>query len=73
MTRDPRVAVITHQLREELLRSLGRLRDLPEQPHVGVVDIGSTGGGAGGRVLPQHLWTTWLRRPLRPAARRYVS
>jgi GT2 family glycosyltransferase len=45
---DPRVAVvvITHQRREELLRTLGRLRELPEQPHVVVVDNGSTDGTA---------------------------
>jgi GT2 family glycosyltransferase len=45
---DPRVAVvvITHQRREELLGALGRLRALPEQPHVVVVDNGSTDGTA---------------------------
>ena len=43
---DPRVAVvvITHQRRAELLLALGRLRALPEQPHVVVVDNGSTDG-----------------------------
>jgi GT2 family glycosyltransferase len=40
------VVVITHQRREELLRALGRLRTLPEQPHVVVVDNGSTDGTA---------------------------
>jgi GT2 family glycosyltransferase len=46
--RDARVAVvvITHQRREELLRSLALLRELPEQPHVVVVDNGSTDGTA---------------------------
>jgi GT2 family glycosyltransferase len=45
---DPRVAVvvITHQRRDELLRSLALLRDLPERPHVVVVDNGSTDGTA---------------------------
>jgi GT2 family glycosyltransferase len=45
---DPRVAVvvITHQRRDELLLALSRLRSLPEQPHVVVVDNGSTDGTA---------------------------
>ncbi|HEY0507265.1 MAG TPA: glycosyltransferase [Blastococcus sp.] len=45
---DPRVAVvvITHQRRPELVLALGRLRALPEQPHVVVVDNGSTDGTA---------------------------
>ena len=45
---DPRVAVvvITHQRRDELLVALARLRELPEQPHVVVVDNGSTDGTA---------------------------
>jgi GT2 family glycosyltransferase len=45
---DPRVAVvvITHQRRDELMRALVRLLDLPEQPHVVVVDNGSTDGTA---------------------------
>jgi GT2 family glycosyltransferase len=45
---DPRVAVvvITHQRRDELLLALSRLRALPEQPHVVVVDNGSTDGTA---------------------------
>ncbi|HEX2074612.1 MAG TPA: glycosyltransferase [Geodermatophilus sp.] len=45
---DPRVGVvvITHQRRDELLVSLARLRALPEQPHVVVVDNGSTDGTA---------------------------
>jgi GT2 family glycosyltransferase len=48
VTPDPRIAVvvITHQRRDELLRSLGRLRALPERPHVVVVDNGSTDGTA---------------------------
>ena len=45
---DPRVAVvvITYQRRAELLRALARLMDLPERPHVVVVDNGSTDGTA---------------------------
>ncbi|MGY1814809.1 glycosyltransferase family 2 protein [Blastococcus sp. SYSU D00820] len=45
---DPRVAVvvITHQRREELLLALERMTALPEQPHVVVVDNGSTDGTA---------------------------
>jgi N-acetylglucosaminyl-diphospho-decaprenol L-rhamnosyltransferase len=43
---DPRVSVvvITHDRREELDLSLTRLEALPEQPHVVVVDNGSTDG-----------------------------
>jgi GT2 family glycosyltransferase len=45
---DPRVAVvvITHQRRAELLLAVARLLDLPERPHVVVVDNGSTDGTA---------------------------
>jgi GT2 family glycosyltransferase len=45
---DPRVAVvvITHQRRDELLLALTRLGQLPERPHVVVVDNGSTDGTA---------------------------
>jgi GT2 family glycosyltransferase len=45
---DTRVAVvvITHQRRDELLSALDRLLALPEQPHVVVVDNGSTDGSA---------------------------
>jgi GT2 family glycosyltransferase len=45
---DPRVSVvvITHQRRDEVLLALSRLVALPEQPHVVVVDNGSTDGTA---------------------------
>jgi GT2 family glycosyltransferase len=45
---DPRVSVvvITHQRRDEVLLALSRLVTLPEQPHVVVVDNGSTDGTA---------------------------
>jgi GT2 family glycosyltransferase len=45
---EPRVtvAVITHNRREELLHTLGRLADLPEQPAIIVVDNASTDGTA---------------------------
>jgi GT2 family glycosyltransferase len=38
------VVVITHQRRDELLLAVERLLDLPERPHVVVVDNGSTDG-----------------------------
>src|SRR5262249_31349999 len=43
---DPRVAVvvITHNRCEEVLRTLRHLTRLPEQPHVVLVDNGSTDG-----------------------------
>jgi GT2 family glycosyltransferase len=40
------VVVITHQRRGELLLAVARLLDLPERPHVVVVDNGSTDGTA---------------------------
>ncbi|MBO3739855.1 glycosyltransferase family 2 protein [Actinoplanes flavus] len=45
---DPRVSVvvITWQRRAEALACLSRLRDLPERPHVVLVDNGSTDGTA---------------------------
>ena len=41
------VVVITHDRRDELLRTLRRLEELPERPHVVVVDNASTDGTAG--------------------------
>jgi GT2 family glycosyltransferase len=45
---DPRVAVvmITHNRREEVLRTLGEIARLPERPRTVVVDNGSTDGTA---------------------------
>ncbi|CAL9619563.1 glycosyltransferase family 2 protein [Streptomyces sp. enrichment culture] len=40
------VVVITHNRRAELLRTLGRLRELPERPRVVVTDNGSRDGTA---------------------------
>ncbi|CCH89366.1 Glycosyl transferase family 2 [Modestobacter italicus] len=61
---DPRVAVvvITHQRREELLLALTRLRGLPEQPHVVVVDNGSTDGTADA-VRAEHPWVELIASP----------
>ncbi|MBB3674476.1 glycosyltransferase family 2 protein [Modestobacter versicolor] len=61
---DPRVAVvvITHQRRDELLLALSRLRQLPEQPHVVVVDNGSTDGTAAA-VREQHPWVELIASP----------
>jgi GT2 family glycosyltransferase len=61
---DPRVAVvvITHQRREELLLALSRLRELPEQPHVVVVDNGSTDGTADA-VRAEHPWVELIASP----------
>src|SRR5262245_23165544 len=45
---DPRVAavIITYNRRAEVLRSLGHLTRLPEQPKIILVDNGSTDGTA---------------------------
>jgi GT2 family glycosyltransferase len=61
---DPRVAVvvITHQRRDELLLALTRLRQLPEKPHVVVVDNGSTDGTADA-VRAQHPWVELIASP----------
>src|SRR3712207_8127545 len=61
---DPRVAVvvITHNRRDELLLALTRLRELPEQPHVVVVDNGSADGTAEA-VLGDHPWGGLIPSP----------
>lgn len=48
LNRDPRVAavILTHNRREEVLRSLKLLTRLPEQPQLVLVDNGSTDGTA---------------------------
>ncbi|MBQ0985632.1 glycosyltransferase [Streptomyces sp. F63] len=54
------VVVITRNRREELLRTLGRLAALPEEPPVVVVDNGSTDGTAEA-VARLHPWARLLR------------
>jgi GT2 family glycosyltransferase len=56
------VVVITHQRRNELLLALSRLRELPEQPHVVVVDNGSTDGTAEA-VRAEHPWAELIASP----------
>jgi len=59
---DPRVSVvvITHNRRGELLRTLGRLAELPERPPVFVVDNASTDGTCA-TVARVHPWVRLLR------------
>jgi GT2 family glycosyltransferase len=54
------VVVITHNRREELLRTLGRLAELPERPPVFVVDNASADGTAE-TVARVHPWVRLLR------------
>jgi GT2 family glycosyltransferase len=54
------VVVITHNRRDELLRTLAALRDLPEQPPVLVTDNASTDGTAEA-VARLHPWVRLLR------------
>ncbi|WP_225755011.1 glycosyltransferase family 2 protein [Actinotalea sp. Marseille-Q4924] len=49
------VVVITHDRRSEVLEALARLRDLPERPHVVVVDNGSSDGTADA-IRAAHPW-----------------
>jgi GT2 family glycosyltransferase len=56
------VVVITHQRRDELLLALTRLRQLPEQPHVVVVDNGSTDGTTDA-IRDQHPWVELIASP----------
>ena len=60
----PRVAVVvsTHERRTEALAALARLRDLPEQPHVVVVDNGS-GDGTADAVRREHPWAELVASP----------
>ncbi len=53
------VVVVTHDRVDELVDSLGRLRDLPERPHVVVVDNASTDGTAAA-VRAAHPWVQLL-------------
>ncbi|WP_344632253.1 glycosyltransferase family 2 protein [Streptomyces glaucosporus] len=59
---DPRVSVvvITHNRRAELLRTLGRLAELPERPPVFVVDNASSDGTCE-TVARVHPWVRLLR------------
>ena len=56
------VVVITHDRRDELDRTLRRLRALPEAPHVVVVDNGSTDGTADA-VRRDHPWAELIASP----------
>src|SRR5262249_47468556 len=55
---DTRVAivVITHNRREEVLRSLEQHIRLPEQPKITVVDNGSSDGRTARRISQPRLW-----------------
>ncbi|MYR59303.1 glycosyltransferase, partial [Streptomyces sp. SID625] len=60
---DPRttVVVITHNRRDELLRTLDRLAELPERPAVIVTDNGSTDGTSA--AVARHHPRVLLLRP----------
>ncbi|MEX5294692.1 glycosyltransferase [Kocuria sp. CPCC 205268] len=62
---DDRVAVvmITHNRRDEALLALSRLRELPERPHVVVVDNGSEDGTADA-IRAQHPWAELVASPV---------
>jgi GT2 family glycosyltransferase len=62
---DARVAVvmITHNRREEALLALARLRELPERPHVVVVDNGS-GDGTADAIRARHPWAELVASPV---------
>ncbi len=62
---DERVAVvmITHNRRDEALLALSRLRELPERPHVVVVDNGSEDGTADA-IRAQHPWAELVASPV---------
>ncbi|GAA4718034.1 Glycosyltransferase, GT2 family [Promicromonospora umidemergens] len=66
MTRQPDarigVVVITHNRRDEVLGALARLRELPEQPRVLVVDNASHDGTADA-IRSQHPWAELVASP----------
>ncbi len=64
MAIDPRVSVVvlTHNRAAELEQCLERLRQLPEQPHIIVVDNASTDGGAA-RLAPRFIGVDWVICP----------
>ncbi len=54
------VVVLTHNRARELERCLEHLRQLPEQPHIIVVDSGSTDGSIA-RLAPAFTGVDWVR------------
>lgn len=79
-TADPRmtVALITHNHRDELVRTLDMMTSLPERPPVIVVDNGSSDSSAeapgvtrvSGSSRPGRTWARWAATS---PARRYVG